>query len=175
MPTSETRINPNRKGSKDAPAPTAAAVPTNAGTIDDSNRIAWETRIQSRVFIAGPRFSPSKRIPLRTPMRGETTPRTLSHLRAPRYLKCSVSGRLKCGRLVSRRVARGYRRKRFYSTANRVLAHLSATASHEPASLSALTQEGIAAATHFGRTTATKSLARMEAAGLVVGERAHVA
>ncbi len=71
-------------------------------------------------------------------------------------------------------MARGYRRKRFYSTANRVLAHLSATASHEPASLSALTQEGIAAATHSGRTTATKWLARMEAAGLVVGERAHV-
>jgi len=71
-------------------------------------------------------------------------------------------------------VARGYRRKRFYSTANRILAHLSATASHEPASLSGLTQEGIAAATHSGRTTATKWLARMESSGLVVGERAHV-
>ena len=74
----------------------------------------------------------------------------------------------------SLRVARGYRRKRFYSTANRILAHLSATASHEPASLSGLTQEGIAAATHSGRTTATKWLARMESSGLVVGERAHV-
>ncbi len=71
-------------------------------------------------------------------------------------------------------MARGYRRKRFYSTANRILAHLSATASHEPASLSGLTQEGIAAATHSGRTTATKWLARMESTGLVVGERAHV-
>src|SRR2546425_484181 len=74
----------------------------------------------------------------------------------------------------SLRVARGYRRKRFYSTANRILAHLSATASHEPASLSGLTQEGIAAVTHSGRTTATKWLARMETSGLVVGERAHV-
>ncbi len=74
----------------------------------------------------------------------------------------------------SLRVARGYRRKRFYSTANRILAHLSATASHEPTSLSGLTQEGIAAATHSGRTTATKWLARMESSGLVVGERAHV-
>ncbi|HYT17247.1 MAG TPA: hypothetical protein VEO18_03245, partial [Thermoplasmata archaeon] len=71
-------------------------------------------------------------------------------------------------------MARGYRRKRFYSTANRILAHLSATASHEPASLSGLTQEGIAAATHSGRTTATKWLARMESSGVVVGERAHV-
>src|SRR5439155_7182419 len=48
------------------------------------------------------------------------------------------------------------------------------TASHEPTSLSGLTQEGIAAATHSGRTTATKWLARMESSGLVVGERAHV-
>src|SRR5207244_2333957 len=55
-----------------------------------------------------------------------------------------------------------------------ILAHLSATASHEPTSLSGLTQEGIAAATHSGRTTATKWLAWMESSGLVVGERAHV-
>ncbi len=73
-----------------------------------------------------------------------------------------------------RRVARGYRRKRFYPTPMRILAHLSSTAAHEPATLSALTQEGIAAATHSGRTTATKWLMRMEASGLVAGERAHV-
>jgi len=40
--------------------------------------------------------------------------------------------------------------------------------------LSVLTQEGIAASTHSGRTTATKWLARLEAGGLVAGERAHV-
>jgi len=74
----------------------------------------------------------------------------------------------------SGRVARGYRRKRFYSTPNRILTHLSATAAHEPVTLSVLTQEGIAASTHSGRTTATKWLARLEASGLVVGERAHV-
>src|SRR6266704_907477 len=74
----------------------------------------------------------------------------------------------------SRRVARGYRRKRFYSTPNRILTHLSATAAHEPVTLSVLTQEGIAASTHSGRTTATKWLARLEASALVVGERAHV-
>src|SRR6266702_4327604 len=74
----------------------------------------------------------------------------------------------------SGRVARGYRRKRFYSTPNRILTHLSATAAHEPVTLSVLTQEGIAASTHSGRTTATKWLARLEASALVVGERAHV-
>src|SRR6266566_3774776 len=74
----------------------------------------------------------------------------------------------------SGRVARGYRRKRFYSTPNRILTHLSATAAHEPVTLSVLTQEGIAASTHSGRTTATKWLARLEASGLVVDERAHV-
>jgi tetratricopeptide (TPR) repeat protein len=74
----------------------------------------------------------------------------------------------------SRRVARGYRRKRFYSTPMRILAHLSSTPAHEPGTLNVLTQEGIAAATHSGRTTATKWLTRMEAAGLVAGERAHV-
>src|SRR6266540_174129 len=75
----------------------------------------------------------------------------------------------RCGR-----VARGYRRKRFYSTPTRILTHLSATAAHEPVTLSVLTQEGIAASTHSGRTTATKWLARLEASGLVAGERAHV-
>ncbi len=73
----------------------------------------------------------------------------------------------------SGRVARGYRRKRFYSTPTRILTHLSAAA-HEPVTLSVLTQEGIAASTHSGRTTATKWLTRLEASGLVVGERAHV-
>lgn len=71
-------------------------------------------------------------------------------------------------------MARGYRRKRFYSTPVRILTHLSSGASHEPASLSTLTQEGIAVATHSGRTTATKWLARLEFSGLVMGERAHV-
>ncbi len=56
----------------------------------------------------------------------------------------------------------------------RILAHLSSTAAQEPATLSVLTQEGIAAATHSGRTTATKWLARMESGRLVIGERAHV-
>jgi tetratricopeptide (TPR) repeat protein len=70
-------------------------------------------------------------------------------------------------------VARGYRRKRFYSTPVRILTHLSSTA-REPATLSALTQEGIAAATHSGRTTATKWLTRLQSTGLVEGERAHV-
>ncbi|TMA00721.1 MAG: hypothetical protein E6J92_08950 [Methanobacteriota archaeon] len=71
-------------------------------------------------------------------------------------------------------MARGYRRKRFYSTPIRVLTHLSSIAAHEPGTLSALTQEGIASATHSGRTTATKWLARMESTGLIAGERAHV-
>ncbi len=71
-------------------------------------------------------------------------------------------------------MVRGYRRKRFYSTPTRILAHLSSATAHEPATLSVITQEGIAAAIHSGRTTATKWLARMEASGLVVGERAHV-
>src|SRR5256712_3335258 len=73
-----------------------------------------------------------------------------------------------------RGVARGYRRKRFYSTPKRILAHLSSTSAHEPGTLSVLTQEGIAAATHSGRTTVTKWLTRMESTGLVAGERAHV-
>ena len=71
-------------------------------------------------------------------------------------------------------MARGYRRKRFYPTAARILTHLSSTGPHEPATLSVMTQEGIASATHSGRTTATKWLARLESSGLVVGERAHV-
>src|SRR2546423_12510587 len=88
--------------------------------------------------------------------------------------KCSVFYILKWRSPSVRRVARGYRRKRFYSTPIRVLTHLSSIAAHEPATLSALTQEGIAAATHSGRTTATKWLARMESTGLISGERAHV-
>lgn len=74
----------------------------------------------------------------------------------------------------SARVARGYRRKRYYSTSMRILTHLSSAAAHEPAALAAVTQEGIAAATRSGRTTATKWLARMESTGLLTGERAHV-
>jgi tetratricopeptide (TPR) repeat protein len=71
-------------------------------------------------------------------------------------------------------VARGYRRKRYYATPVRILTHLSSTAAHEPGTLSALTQEGIASATHSGRTTATKWLARLESDGIIAGERAHV-
>ncbi len=56
----------------------------------------------------------------------------------------------------------------------RILTHLSSASGQEPATLSMLTQEGIAAATRSGRTTATKWLARMEAEHLVIGERAHV-
>jgi len=88
--------------------------------------------------------------------------------------ECSVLVILKWRSFSVRRVARGYRRKRFYSTPLRVLTHLSSIAAHEPGTLSALTQEGIAAATHSGRTTATKWLARMESTGLIAGERAHV-
>lgn len=71
-------------------------------------------------------------------------------------------------------VARGYRRKRFYSTPVRILTHLSTTAAPDSATLGVLTQEGIAAATHSGRTTATKWLARLQAMRLLVGSRAHV-
>src|SRR2546430_6125997 len=88
--------------------------------------------------------------------------------------KCSVLDILKSHRPPLPSVARGYRRKRFYSTPIRVLTHLSSTAAHEPGTLSALTQEGIASATHSGRTTASKWLARMESTGLIAGERAHV-
>ena len=70
-------------------------------------------------------------------------------------------------------MARGYRRKRYYSTLQRILTHLS-SGPREPTSLGAYTQEGIAAATYYGRTTATKWLARMESRGLVTGEREHV-
>jgi tetratricopeptide (TPR) repeat protein/DNA-binding MarR family transcriptional regulator len=84
---------------------------------------------------------------------------------------------LKSTAFIPSDVARGYRRKRFYSTSARILTHLSsmvATAAHEPGTLGVLTQEGIAAATHSGRTTATKWLTRLEAAGLIAGDRAHV-
>lgn len=72
-------------------------------------------------------------------------------------------------------MARGYRRKRFYSTPQRILVHLSTTpAPSLPGMLSNLTQEGIGAATHSGRSTATKWLTRLEDRGLLVGEREHV-
>lgn len=72
-------------------------------------------------------------------------------------------------------MARGYRRKRFYSTPQRILVHLSSTPgpSH-PTALPILTQEGIGAATRSGRSTATKWLSRLEEERLVVGEREHV-
>lgn len=89
-------------------------------------------------------------------------------------MKCSVLNTLKSTVVFPSLVARGYRRKRFYSTPMRILAHLSSGAASETASLSVLTQEGIASVTHSGRTTATKWLSRMEAQGLIAGERAHV-
>lgn len=70
-------------------------------------------------------------------------------------------------------MARGYRRKRYYSTLQRILIHLS-SGPREPASLGSFTQEGIGSATSSGRTTATKWLARMDAMGFIEGERAHV-
>src|SRR5437870_82045 len=100
--------------------------------------------------------------------------RMLSCSRIGSAPKCSVLDILKSHRPPLPSVARGYRRKRFYSTPIRVLTHLASTSAHEPGTLSALTQEGIAAATHSGRTTATKWLARMESTGLIAGERAHV-
>src|SRR5712691_1186795 len=63
MPTSETRIKPNHIALNGAPALTAAYVPTNAGTIEVSNRIAWEARIHSTIAIGGPRAKGPKRVP----------------------------------------------------------------------------------------------------------------
>src|SRR5712691_11640249 len=63
MPTSETRIKPNHIALNGAPALTAAYVPTNAGTIEVSNRIAWEARIHSTIAIGEPRAEGPKRVP----------------------------------------------------------------------------------------------------------------
>src|SRR5207302_1342458 len=167
------RIRANHSPSNRAPAWIATAVPAIAGKIDASNKIAWDARIHSRTFIAPrvPRFG--KRIPFGR-RRTLWITRILSCLRIGSPHKCSVLVILKWHPFSARPVARGYRRKRFYSTPIRVLTHLSSIAAHEPGTLSALTQEGIASATHSGRTTATKWLARMESTGLIAGERAHV-
>src|SRR2546430_16969082 len=63
MPTSETRITPTHIALKGAPAVTAAYVPTNAGTIEASNRTAWDARIHSTIAIGGPRAEGPKRVP----------------------------------------------------------------------------------------------------------------
>src|SRR5437899_12747126 len=63
MPTSETRIKPNHIALNGAPALTAAYVPTNAGTIEASNRTAWDDRIHSTIAIGGPRAEGPKRVP----------------------------------------------------------------------------------------------------------------
>ena len=72
-------------------------------------------------------------------------------------------------------MASGYRRKRFYPTSQRILVHLSGTpGTYGPSVLPTLTQEGIGSAIRSGRSTATKWALRMEASGLLRGERAHV-
>src|SRR2546422_595222 len=63
MPTSETRIKPNHIALNGAPALTAAYVPTDAGTIEASNRTAWDARIHSTIAIGGPRAEGPKRVP----------------------------------------------------------------------------------------------------------------
>ncbi len=64
-------------------------------------------------------------------------------------------------------MVRHYVRKRTFTTADRVLVHLSAEAL-QPAEQ---TQEGIAAATHSGRSTLTKWLSRLERRQLVARDR----
>ncbi|OGS48831.1 MAG: hypothetical protein A3K68_05265 [Euryarchaeota archaeon RBG_16_68_13] len=71
-------------------------------------------------------------------------------------------------------IARRYRRKRYYSTAQRILVHL-ATAEGSPRDETGnLTQEGIAATTLSARPTITKWLRVLERRGWVVRERARV-
>ncbi|MGQ0797063.1 MAG: AAA family ATPase [Methanobacteriota archaeon] len=69
---------------------------------------------------------------------------------------------------------RGYRRKRYYATPDRILVHLSSESDAPPARLRWLTQEGIAEATRSGRSTVTKWLDRMAKEGLVLGQRSRV-
>jgi tetratricopeptide (TPR) repeat protein len=71
-------------------------------------------------------------------------------------------------------VVRGYRRKRFYTTAQRILTHLSSEESVAGLDPRRLTQEGVARSILSGRSTVTKALDRLERQALVVGERAHV-
>src|SRR3989449_8556837 len=63
MGTSEPRIKPNHIAVNGAPALTATYVATNAGTIEASNRIAWDARIHSTIAIGGPRAEGPKRVP----------------------------------------------------------------------------------------------------------------
>ena len=71
-------------------------------------------------------------------------------------------------------MVRRYRRKRYYSTLQRILVHLSSDGGFQRDRLSALTQEGIASAILSGRSTVTKCLDRLEKSGWIVGERAQV-
>jgi ATP/maltotriose-dependent transcriptional regulator MalT/DNA-binding MarR family transcriptional regulator len=83
---------------------------------------------------------------------------------APRY----------AGSRQNRAMARRYRRKRYYSTAERILIHLSTDGHPTIPRPETRTQEGIATATLSGRPTITKWLARLERRGLLVRERARV-
>ena len=72
-------------------------------------------------------------------------------------------------------MARGYRRKRSYTTSQRILVHLSSSPFPPRASsIAARTQEGIGLATHSARTTVTKWLNRLLRQGLLVATREHV-
>lgn len=72
-------------------------------------------------------------------------------------------------------MARGYRRKRSYTTPQRILVHL-ATSPFPPqsASVADFTQEGIGASTHSARTTVTKWLSRLREQGFLEASREHV-
>ncbi len=71
-------------------------------------------------------------------------------------------------------MSRRYQRKRYYSTGERILVHLSTDGRTSAPKPEARTQDGIAAATLSGRPTVTKWLARLEADGLLVRGRAEV-
>ncbi|MGI0148153.1 MAG: hypothetical protein ACREDF_01290, partial [Thermoplasmata archaeon] len=71
-------------------------------------------------------------------------------------------------------MGRVYRRRRFYSTRDRILVHLSSDGAEQAEKLTILTQEGIAESILSGRSTVTKWLGRLEADGLIVGGREHV-
>ncbi len=71
-------------------------------------------------------------------------------------------------------MVRGYKRKRHYSTSQRILVHLSSVASSHPDKLPTLTQQGIAEVVLTGRSTATRWLGRLTRRGLVASERAKV-
>ncbi len=71
-------------------------------------------------------------------------------------------------------MSRRYQRKRYYSTGERILVHLSTDGRTSAPKPEARTQDGIAAATLSGRPTVTKWLARLEADGLLMRGRAEV-